>query len=150
MFSIATRGTLRARSYSKTIRRFFSTRMDGGNPRVVVEIRGKTAVVRMQHGENRIVPEFVRDFNAALDEIEKLARHLLASDRFWHCAYVYLLYSGTRTWRRSSQREKASSSPMDWISRAWFLPARSLKRFYQTPCACLQGCSHSLRSPLQL
>ena len=45
--------------------------MDGENPRVSLEFRGKTAVVRMQHGENRVVPEFVRDFNAALDEIEK-------------------------------------------------------------------------------
>ena len=77
MFGIAARSTLRIRRYSKIIRRFFSTQMDGGNPRVVVEFRGKTAVVRMQHGENRIVPEFVRDFHAALDEIEKLATRLV-------------------------------------------------------------------------
>ena len=82
MFGIAARGTVRIRSYSKTTRRFLSTRMDGGNPRVVVEFRGKTAVVRIQHGENRVVPEFDRDFNAALDEIEKLARRLFATGKF--------------------------------------------------------------------
>lgn len=41
--------------------------------RVITEFiqNGRIAVLRMQSGENRIAPEFLRDFHNALDEVEK-------------------------------------------------------------------------------
>lgn len=40
---------------------------------VVVEFveNGRVAIVRMQHTDNRINPTFIKDFNSALDEIER-------------------------------------------------------------------------------
>ena len=47
--------------------------MAASTRRVVVEFvqDGRIAVLRMQRGENRFHPEFVRDFHDALDAVEK-------------------------------------------------------------------------------
>ena len=36
---------------------------------------GRVAVIRMQCADNRINPEFISDFNNALDEVERCRRH---------------------------------------------------------------------------
>ena len=53
--------------------------METRKPRVVAQFteNGRVAVVRMQSADNRVNPEFIRDFNNALDEVERLYTALL-------------------------------------------------------------------------
>lgn len=46
--------------------------------RVITELvqNGRIAVLRMQCGDNRIHPEFLREFHNALDEVEKYAMYI--------------------------------------------------------------------------
>lgn len=48
--------------------------METRKPRVVAQFteNGRVAVVLMQCADNRVNPEFIRDFNNALDEVERL------------------------------------------------------------------------------
>ena len=55
---------------------------------VVVEFveNGRVAIVRMQHADNRVNPKFIKDFNSALDEVERCnsCAHI-------HCAFLCII-----------------------------------------------------------
>ena len=59
---------------------------------VVVEFveNGRVAIVRMQHTDNRFNPKFVKDFNSALDKVERCKINRLAHTL---SKPHYLLYS---------------------------------------------------------
>ena len=64
--------------------------------KIDVSFNENYAILRMKSGENRLNPEFLREFNCALDEIESYLSGLLNSIKVIHykVAEVYSMFTG--------------------------------------------------------
>ena len=78
---------------------------------------GRVAVIRMQCADNRINPEFISDFNNALDEVERCRRHAewpLVVSRLRPCT-VILMFSIQHTYCTNHDYDWGGEFLLQWF-----------------------------------